>query len=123
MEIREAHLGSLTVLRPAGRLDNLTAPEFQAKLLETTAGGAARIVLDFTGVDYIASGGLRAITVAMKQKSAAQQISVIGLQPGVEEIFTIAGFRQVIPIFVTIAEAAQAWGEPLPPSGNEPKPQ
>ena len=115
MDIEESRLGGLFVLRPAGRLDNLTAPEFQTKLLQATGSGAANVVLDFSAVGYIASGGLRAITIAMKQKSSDQRIGVVGLQGGVEEIFTIAGFQQVLPIFATIAEAAQAWGEPLPP--------
>ena len=125
MEIEESRLGGLVVLRPAGRLDNLTAPAFQTKLLQATGSGAPKIILDFSAVEYVASGGLRAITVAMKQKSNDQRIGVIGLHGGVEEIFTIAGFHQVIPIYATLAEAAQTWGEPLPPSagGRAPAPE
>jgi anti-sigma B factor antagonist len=119
VEIDESREGNRIVLRPVGRLDNQTSAEFQARLLQTTGSGVADIIIDFTAVDYISSGGLRALTTALKQKPADHRIAVTGLHAIVQEIFAIAGFQQVLPIFATVEDAARAWADPSPPDGSE----
>jgi anti-sigma B factor antagonist len=108
VEIGESRLGNCIVLRPVGRLDNATSAEFQARLLQAI-GAADDVIIDFAAVDYIASGGLRALTLAVRQKPATHRIAVVGLNDIVQEIFTIAGFQQVISIFATVDEVRRAW--------------
>jgi anti-sigma B factor antagonist len=116
VQIDESPLGNITVLRPVGRLDNATSAEFQARLLQTTtAAGAADVIVDFGAVQYISSGGLRALMMAVRQKPANRRVAVTGLNLVVERIFTVSGLQQVIPIFVTIADAQRAWAEPGQP--------
>jgi anti-anti-sigma factor len=116
VEIDESRFGDLIVLRPVGRLDNVTSAEFQAKLLRAITTGAAEIVVDLAAVDYVSSGGLRALVIAAKQKPADRRLAVAGLQARVQEIFTIAHLHHVIPVFATVREVALAWGSP-----NQPK--
>jgi len=115
VEIDESLLGNFIVLRPVGRLDNVTSGEFQARLLQAMANGTADVIIDLAAVEYVSSGGLRALAVAEKQKPADRRIAVAGLRVVVQEIFTIAGLSHVIPIFGTLEEVALAWGTPSRP--------
>ncbi len=107
MEIDEFPLGKFLVLRPVGRLDNSTSAEFQAKLLQ--AAEKADSIVDLAAVDYISSGGLRALMTAARNKPTNRRIAVAALHATVLEVFTIAHFEQVLPIFATIEEARRAW--------------
>jgi anti-anti-sigma factor len=115
VQIDESIVGDFLVLRPAGRLDNATSPDFQARLLSAVAG-PCDVIIDFTGIEYISSGGLRALILAAKQKPANRHIAVAGLRPVVQEIFAIAHFQDVVlPIFATVEEARQNLGGPSRP--------
>ncbi len=109
MEIGEQRDGDLLVLRPVGRIDNLTSPAFQERLLVAARSGAADLVLDFTEVEYISSAGLRALIAASRAKPSERRIAVAALNAVVEEIFEISRFSEVIPVFATIEDAIVAW--------------
>ncbi|MGE5270813.1 MAG: STAS domain-containing protein [Thiohalocapsa sp.] len=112
MEIQESHLDSLLVLRPKGRLDNLTSAEFQVKLLQLTSATTADVIIDLADVEYISSGGLRALAMAARQKPADHRVGVARVHHLVQEIFAIAHFEQVMPVFGSLEEARRAWGGP-----------
>lgn len=114
MEIKESRLDSLLVLRPNGRLDNLTSAEFQVKLLQLTGAATADVIIDLGGVEYISSGGLRVLMMAARQKPADHRVGVAGVHHLVQEVFAIAHFEQVIPVFSSLEEARRAWGGPDP---------
>ena len=70
-------------------------------------------MLDFTGVEYISSMGLRVLMVAAKQmKSRNAAVAVAGLQPEVAEIFEIARFRFVVDVFPSVRDALVALSAP-----------
>lgn len=107
MQISEAQEGSVTVLRPTGRIDNETSSEFQDRLLKSLEGGAA--LVDFTGVEFISSAGLAALMTAAKQaKSANGRVAVAALNPVVQEIFAISRFSRVLPVYATASEGVAA---------------
>src|SRR5579864_7105381 len=81
MEIGERRLGSLIVLRPEGRLDSVTSPAFQERLLTAVESGLADVVVDFSAVDYVSSAGLRGIMTAAKLKPKGLRLAAIGLNP------------------------------------------
>lgn len=110
MDIGESLLGEICVLRPVGRLDGATSPEFQARLLQAVSAAPTGIIVDFTEVAYISSAGLRALVAAARQQKD-NRVAVAGLQPIVQEIFRIARFQHVVPIFASVGEAARSWGE------------
>ncbi len=109
MEIDEQRNGDVVVLSPVGRLNNDTSPEFQSRLLGCVGTAAARVLVDFSRVDYISSAGLRALMAASKQsKATGGRLAVTGLNPVVKEIFTISRFSYVVNVFETLAEALSA---------------
>lgn len=84
--------GKLTI-RPAGRIDTVTAPEFAAAI---ALDGIKEVVFDLADVDYISSAGLR-IFLATHQKMTAAGGSMVltRVRPIVKEIFDIVGFSDV----------------------------
>jgi anti-sigma B factor antagonist/stage II sporulation protein AA (anti-sigma F factor antagonist) len=109
VEIGVQRRGNVLVLSPVGRLDNDTSPTFQARLLDSVGPSGAAVLLDFSGVEYISSAGLRALMMASKQSKAANgRLAVAGLKPVVKEIFAISRFSYVVQIFETPAEAIAA---------------
>ena len=68
VEIGQSRLRDYLVLRPTGRLDNGTSAEFQLRLIEVLTTVESDVILDFAGVEYISSAGLRALMIASKQK-------------------------------------------------------
>ena len=67
------------------------------------------MLIDFSGVEYISSAGLRALMVASKQSKAnSGRLAVAGATPMVKEIFAISRFSLVVQVFDTIAEAITA---------------
>jgi anti-anti-sigma factor len=101
------------VVAPVGRIDHRSAVELEAALLPLVSQAAehkAPLVLDFSGVDYISSVGLRVLMIAARQMRTAQaRLGVAALQSVVAEIFTISRFDKVLAVSTTLEDAlAQA---------------
>lgn len=108
MEIGERRDGDILILSPAGRIDNDTSPAFQTRLLAALTPGAA-VLVDFSGVQYISSAGLRALMMGSKQAKASNgRLAVAALGPVVKEIFEISRFSLVVEVFGTTADALAA---------------
>lgn len=123
VEIGESRVGGFLVLRPVGRLDNVTSAEFQPRLLQAVTAGTADVIIDLGAVKYISSAGLRTLMTASKMKPRGRRLAVTGLQALVEEVFAISRFHHVIAVFKSIEEAAAEWeriGEPVEMPAGEP---
>ena len=111
MQIATHQYADTTVVAPAGRIDHLSAAAFESALAPLLAEAAARmgaLVLDFSGVDYISSVGLRVLMIAARQMRAAQaRLRAAALSSVVAEIFTISRFDKVLTVNATL-EAALA---------------
>jgi anti-anti-sigma factor len=112
VDIGERRQANILVLAPVGRIDNLTSTEFQARLLAAVTSGSADVVVDFSGVEYISSAGLRALMAASRQKPRERRLAVARLNAVVHEIFTISRFSHLVPVFATVEQAGAAWEAP-----------
>ena len=112
MDLVPKRFGNTVVLSPAGRLDHATAEGFKDALLAqlgTCTTGQDLFVLDFSGVPYIASVGLRALMIASKlAKTQGGTLVVAALQPVVKEIFEISRFTLLFPSFPSVRDALAA---------------
>jgi anti-anti-sigma factor len=109
VDIGERRQANILVLVPVGRIDNLTSAVFQARLLAAVTSSSADVVVDFSGVEYISSAGLRALMTASRQKPKDRRLAVACLHTVVREIFAISRFSHVVPVFATVEEASTAW--------------
>ncbi|PWC28068.1 STAS domain-containing protein [Teichococcus aestuarii] len=107
MEIVEVRAEGATVAVLEGRLDTVTAPLVEARLLALLEEGA--VVADLAAVRYVSSAGLRVLLRAAKQgMGSGRGFSICGLQSPVREVFEISGFDRIIPAYPTRAEALAA---------------
>ncbi len=106
MEITESKAADTTVLDLAGRLDTNTCKALEDRLNGLVAGGAASLLIDFSGIDYISSAGLRVLLACAKQMKQKQgRLALSGMQPQVREIFDISGFSKIFTIIGSRDEA------------------
>lgn len=112
MQLESRTLADVVLAVPIGRIDHPNAQALEQALqplLVAAQASAAALVLDFEGVDYISSMGLRVLMVAAKQLRARnRRIAVSGLVPAVREIFAIARFDHVLEVFPTVRDALRA---------------
>lgn len=109
VEIGQSRIGGFIVLRPVGRLDNVTSAEFQPILLQAIITGSADVIVDLGAVDYISSAGLRTLMTASKMKPRGCRLAVAGLHATVQEVFAISRFHHVIAVFDSVEDAAAEW--------------
>lgn len=80
-----------------GRLDTVTAPELEAELTRSLEG-VNDLVLDFEGLEYVSSAGLRVILKAQKQMNTKGSMKIIHVNDSVMEVFDITGFSDILTI-------------------------
>jgi anti-sigma B factor antagonist len=84
-------------VRLVGRLDAAQAPRAQAAL--DAVGGGAPLVLDCSGLDYIASAGLGVLLKTQKRLMAAGGgLRLVGVRSHIRDIFVYSGFDQLFEI-------------------------
>ncbi len=98
MEIKKSSLsdGKLTI-NVFGRLDTNSAPEF-SKLFSESIEGVTDLTIDFDGLEYISSAGLRVILSAQKIMDVQGKMKVIHVAPLVMEVLDVTGFTDILTI-------------------------
>jgi stage II sporulation protein AA (anti-sigma F factor antagonist) len=97
MEIAQVTAGEALVIAPAGRIDSTTSEAVDRALGAALDGGARRLVVDFAGVTYISSVGLRVLLVVAKRiRTERGTLVLCGLGDAVRQVFDLAGF---LPLF------------------------
>jgi len=109
VDFTSRRLADVIVAAPAGQIDHVHAKQLEQALMPLVDEASARqtpVVLDFSGVEYISSMGLRILMVAAKNMRAKNApIAIAALQPAVEEIFEIARFQFLLDAFPSVRDA------------------
>lgn len=106
MEIGTAKEKNTVVVSVKGKIDAVTAPEFEKALANMIAEGESAFLLDFSGLEYISSAGLRSILSTAKQlKPKGGNLLFSGLRGPVKDVFKISGFGTIFKIFETREDA------------------
>jgi len=84
-------------LAVSGRLDTTTAPQLEAEL-KASIGGVALLVLDFAGLEYLSSAGLRVLLSAQKVMNKQGSMVVRNVNETIQEIFEVTGFCDILTI-------------------------
>jgi anti-sigma B factor antagonist len=88
---------NVITLNVRGRLDTTTAPALEAAVSENV-GACEQLILDFDGLEYISSAGLRVILKAQKAMSAKGGMKLLHVNETIMEIFEITGFSDILTI-------------------------
>ena len=93
-----------------GRVDAVTSPEVGKVLFGLLDQRHHRVVLDFSGVDYISSAGLRVLVQAHQAAHKLKgDVRLFGLSELVCQVFALAGLDAVLKIVNTREEAMKNW--------------
>ena len=95
IEIKKSASG--IVLDIVGRLDTTTAPALEKTILENTVD-CKNLILDFNGLEYISSAGLRVLLSAQKRMQQMGSMKVIHVCENVMEVFEMTGFADILVI-------------------------
>lgn len=93
---KEIKDGTLTI-SVKGRLDTTTAPALEEEL-NGTLDSCRALVLDFEGLDYISSAGLRVILKTQKAMNQKGGMKIIHVNGEIMEVFEITGFVDILTI-------------------------
>ena len=97
MTIGKTENGSALTLALEGRLDTGTAPELE-KTLKESLPGVSELTLDFAGLEYISSAGLRVLLSAQKTMNRQGSMKLVHVREIIMEIFEVTGFAEILTV-------------------------
>ena len=97
MNINIEKTNGATLITLEGRLDTTTAPELE-KAINGEGDELKSLALDFKGVDYISSAGLRVLLTAQKKMNAQGSMELTNVSESVMDIFEMTGFADILVI-------------------------
>lgn len=80
-----------------GRLDTTTAPQLEAEL-KTSLDGVSYLLLDFAGLEYISSAGLRVLLSTQKAMNKQGKMVIRHVNETIFEVFEVTGFTDILTI-------------------------
>ena len=97
MTIEKTLNGSELNIAIVGRLDTTTAPQLEATLKESF-DGITKLTLDFAGLEYLSSAGLRVLLAAQKTMNKQGEMIIKNVNETINEIFEVTGFIDILTI-------------------------
>ena len=79
-----------------GELDAAAAPAFREQIEAAAAAHVTKVVLDLSGLEYMASAGLRVLIYAKQKMGAGVDITLKGTQPMVKDTLEKTGFHHSV---------------------------
>ncbi len=109
LTIDQSALDGIAVLKLSGYLDGHTFQDFDRSLTELIQAGAKRLVVDLSGLLYIASAGVGAFINANHQlKKLDGTLQLFNASASVREIFNILGLDSIFTIHDSLPAALRA---------------
>ncbi len=96
MQVKEEN--KTRILEVEGRIDTVTAPDFEKRLLEELALGKT-LRIDLGNVAYVSSAGLRAFLQGQKfANKNGVAMSLFHVNDTVEEVLEMTGFIDILTV-------------------------
>lgn len=109
MDLKEEQAEAGTVLRVKGRLDSTTSPLLGERLTAMLGAAKARVLVDFSELEYISSAGFRVLLLAAKRADVHDsRFAICGVQGKVRQLFDLGGFLDLFTIGSTRDEGIAA---------------
>jgi anti-anti-sigma factor len=110
MEISIDKQSNAVVVAIKGRMDGVSAPEFEKTMADHIASGASRFVVDCSALEYISSAGLRSLlTTAKSLRARDGELVFAALRDVVREVFEIGGFSTIFSVYDSTDAALKRW--------------
>lgn len=106
VDVKEEKKGDILILRMRGRLDAVSSPATERKVFECINNGQSKLILDFSGISYLSSAGMRMLlSTTKKLKSLSGRLVVSSVSPNVMDVLKMSGFDHVLDLSSTEDEA------------------
>lgn len=87
-------------------MDAVTSLQFETAINDLAVAGETGFVIDFKGLDYISSAGLRSLLAIGKQlKGSGGQLYLANVSETVRKIFDFSGISSIFHIDDSVAAA------------------
>ncbi len=109
MDWRLRNDGARLVAAPAGRVDEDSWKEFSTRLnaaVHEAVGAQVPLVIDLSGLEYMTSKGLRALTVAKNEARGAVTIRLAAPNAAMRRILAISRYDMLFPVVDDVDEAS-----------------
>ena len=97
MNITKTQNGASLTLSLEGRLDTTTAPQLESEI-KASITDVTELVLDFAGLEYISSAGLRVLLSTQKIMNKQGKMTIRNVCSDIMEVFEITGFEDILTI-------------------------
>jgi anti-sigma B factor antagonist len=109
MDVSLSEEQGVTVLSLNGNFDTASAEAKESEIMDAIGDGSGRFLVDFSGVPYIASSGLRVLLkMAQSVRVGSGDIKLCSLNATVREVFQISGFDKILKVVGTRDEGLRA---------------
>lgn len=93
------------IIHLEGRLDSITAGEFEKEVMPLIQQFTLNVLIDFGKLNYISSAGLRSLIIIAKElKKIKKTLALCCLNETIKEVFSISELDTIISIFPTIED-------------------
>ncbi|MBQ3281212.1 MAG: STAS domain-containing protein [Eubacterium sp.] len=97
MEINKKKEGKDLTVEVSGRVDTVTAPEFEQSVMGDL-DGVENLTVDLKNLEYMSSAGLRVMLALYKKMSTQGSMVVTNVSDTISEIFEVTGFNDILNI-------------------------
>lgn len=106
VDVTEEQKDNVTILRMKGRLDAISSPGAEKRVLDSINSGEHLILLDFKDIDYLSSAGMRMLLSTTKRlKALSGKLVICSVNINVMDVLKMSGFDHVLDLVQTEEEA------------------
>ena len=109
MELQYSEVeNNIRLIRLSGRLDIVGVSEIESQFTAHSSGENPRLIVDLTDVEFVASIGIRLLTLTAKSvMSRGGRMVMLNPTSDVRDVLELTGIPAIIPVYDTI-ESAEA---------------
>lgn len=100
VDVKMEKKGQVLILKMKGRLDAISSPGAEKKVFECINNGEINLILDFEGVDYLSSAGMRMLlSTTKKLKGLSGKLILCNINQNVMDVLKMSGFDHVLELY------------------------
>ena len=107
MEVQYSELeNNIRLIKLIGKLDITSVGQIENQFAEYCAGESARVIVDLSQVDFLASIGIRLLTMTAKSlMNRGGKMVLLNPIPDVLQVLEVTGIPAIIPIYSHLESA------------------
>jgi anti-sigma B factor antagonist len=107
MDTSTAQFKHCDMVKVNGRVDSSTAPILSEALGKITDAGRYKIAIDFAGVQFLSSAGLRVLIATQKicKRYNRGEVVLAAVPANIQSVFELAGLTAIFKIFPDVPTA------------------